>query len=103
MFKGFFVHLNRGPGKLPNRNPRGATIYVEPDTQVKGNILVYTAWCSPKDEYNKAVGRERSINTFPVSMEPKLLPVHVANCHRNVWSSVHAHESDFYYLYKRML
>lgn len=102
MFKPFFVHQYREPGKLPNRSPRGFTVWVTPDQHIKGNILVNTAWCSPKDEFSKKKGREQAMNSWPISMRPQQLPVHLVNCFSNVWGYPNQ-EKDFYYLFKRML
>ena len=102
MFKPFFVHQYREPGKLPNRQPRGFTVWVTPDQHIKGNILVNTAWCSPKDEFSKKKGREQAMNSWPISMRPQQLPVHLSNCSKNVWGYA-SPEDAFYYLFKRML
>ena len=102
-FKPFFTHIKRGPGKLPNRQPRGATVYVQPDLQTPGNVLVHTVWCSPKDEFNKRLGRERSINTFPISVPARRLPEHLSQTEKSIFPEHFAMEQDFYYLYKRML
>jgi len=103
-FKPFFIHINSGPGKLPNRQPRGATVYVQPDLQTPGNVLLHTAWCSPKDEFNKRLGRERSINAFPVSVSARQLPKHLAQTQKSVFPYLLVlQEQAFYYLYKRLM
>lgn len=104
MFKPFFVHQYHQSGKMPNRHPRGFTVFVSPDQHVKGNVLVHTAWCSPKDEFNKKKGREAAMNTWPVSMSPKAVPKHVSACMDTTFGTNQpTDEQDFYYLFKRML
>ena len=105
MFKPFFIHSHREPGKLPNRSPRGYTIHVEPDAHIKGNVLVRVAWCSPKDQFVKALGREKAIDTWPLSVPMKQLPYHVAQCDNTLWYNGKeiATERAYFHLFKRML
>lgn len=104
MFKPFFVHEHKQPGKMSNRGPRGFTVFVGPDQHIKGNVLVSTAWCSPKDQFIKRVGREKATNSFPVSMKAHTLPKHVAECVTTLFGGdAHVAEGNFFYLFKRML
>ena len=103
MFKPFFIHEHNQPGKMSNRRPRGFTVFVGPDQHIKGNVLVSTAWCSPRDQFIKRVGREKAINSFPVSMKACLLPNHMAECVATLFGVWCVAESNFYYLFKRML
>jgi len=103
MFKPFFVHEHRAPGKLSNRGPRGFTIFVGPDQHIKGNILVSATWCSPKDQFVKRIGREKAVEAFPVSMKATALPLYIANCHNTVWNCSYNQPEQFFYLFKRML
>ena len=105
MFKPFFVHEHKHPGKLSNRSPRGFTVFVGPDQHIKGNVLVSTAWCSPKDQFIKKVGRQAAQDTHPVSMKAHVLPKFVAECHETLFSGNWGvyNETQFYYLFKRML
>jgi hypothetical protein len=56
-FKPFYIHENRGPGKLTGRSPRGFTLKVSPDPDNQRNVVVQGAWCSHKDEFVKKTGR----------------------------------------------
>jgi len=105
MFKPFFVHEHRQPGKMSNRGPRGFTVFVGPDQHIKGNVLVSTAWCSPKDQFIKKVGREHAANSYPISMKAHMLPKHVSGCYATLYpeSWTAQQESTFFYLFKRML
>lgn len=57
MFKPFYVHLNKGPGKMPNRTPRGFTAKVSPHPDDPRKTIMQGTFCSPKDEFNKKQGR----------------------------------------------
>ena len=104
MFKPFFVHEHKQPGKMSNRGPRGFTVFVGPDQHIKGNVLVSTAWCSPKDQFIKKVGRQAAQDSFPVSMKAHTLPKHVAECFATLFGGVIGlSESHFFYLFKRMI
>lgn len=104
MFKPFFVHEHKQPGKMSNRGPRGFTVFVGPDQHVKGNMLVSTAWCSPKDQFVKKIGRLQASTTYPISMKAHLLPKHVAECTSSLYPEAgEIDEGNFYYLFKRML
>lgn len=56
-FKPFYVHINHGPGPLPSRWARGATVLVSPDPQDGRSCVVQVAVCSRKDQFNKKIGR----------------------------------------------
>jgi len=103
MFKPFFVHEHKQPGKMSNRGPRGFTVFVGPDQHIKGNVLVATAWCSPKDQFVKKVGREQAANSYPISMKAHMLPKHVSECQRTLYPEMLSGEHQFFYLFKRML
>jgi len=103
MFKPFFVHEHKQPGKMSNRGPRGFTVFVGPDPHVRGNILVSAAWCSPKDQFVKRLGREQARNAFPVSMKATTLPKYISECFNTLWEGPCYNEHSFYYLFKRML
>jgi len=100
MFKPFFVHSKHQPGKLPNRAPRGFTVFVRPDTLAHGNILVHTTFCSSKDEFNKKIGRDQAQAQQPISISARMLDVHMNNCHQQVWGDS---SYSYGYLYKRMV
>jgi hypothetical protein len=59
MFNTFYVHKNRGPGKLPNREPRGFTLMVAPHANER-LVECRGAFCSPKDQFSKKEGRLRA-------------------------------------------
>lgn len=59
MFNTFYIHKNRGPGKLPNREPRGFTLMVSPHANQR-LIECRGAFCSPKDQFSKKEGRSRA-------------------------------------------
>ena len=103
MFKPFFVHEHKQPGKMSNRGPRGFTVLVGPDQHVKGNVLVSTAWCSPKDQFVKRVGRNQALEAFPSSIKAHKLPEHMVDCYTALYPHHFMQESSFYYLFKRML
>ena len=60
MFKPFYVHCNRGPGKLPNRSPRGFTAKVSPHPTDSRLAVMQGSFCSPRDEFNKKKGRSQA-------------------------------------------
>lgn len=71
MFKPFFVHINpHKPGKRTNKHPRGATIYVSPTDDMK-TCQIQVAYCSPKDEFNKHIGRETAMNSTEIYKIPR--------------------------------
>ncbi len=103
-FKPFFVHRHSGPGKLPNRNPRGFTLYVSPDPLHERNIIVRTAWCSPKDQYCKKTGRSQAMaSAYTTILNRRELPMHVASneffCGLSSFIDVNAWQ----YIYKYVL
>lgn len=60
MFKSFFVHGNHQPGHLPNRAPRGFTAFIQP-TDSPRVVRMNVTFCSPKDEFNKKIGRAEAM------------------------------------------
>ena len=102
-FKPFFVHEHREPGPLPNRGARGFTVFVEPDALNPQNILVRTAFCSPKDQFCKAKGREIAKGKHGLlSMRPQMLPLQLAKSAEHVYQLPVIAEGNYYYLLKRM-
>ena len=59
MFNTFYIHKNRGPGKLPNRAPRGFTLMVAPHATNERLVECRGTFCSPKDQFSKKEGRSR--------------------------------------------
>jgi hypothetical protein len=106
MFKPFFYHYNRGPGKLSNREPRGFTAHFKPMDMSQRHVWMSVAWCSPKDEFNKKVGRETAMNKdyklVPIREVPGLL-AGAENICRNNNVFDHVEEKFFYWIYRYFL
>ncbi len=102
MFKPFYVHWHFGPGKMPNRTPRGFTAFISPhdDTHVKMQV----AFCSPKDEFNKKKGRSYAEQAVVELVPKRRVPLMLAGC-ANVCDSIYDYhvEQHWYYIYKNML
>lgn len=74
MFKPFFVHINpHAPGKRTNKHPRGATMYVSPSEDER-ICQVQVALCSPKDEFNKKIGRETAMKAGIKIVNRRMVP-----------------------------
>jgi hypothetical protein len=108
MFKPFFVHRHHGPGKLPNRSPRGFTMLVSPCLDPVGNPLphlvhVQTAWCSPKDQFCKRAGRSQAQIATLERLNKRKLAFEIAmnEFHCNLTDVVN--EASWNYIYKYML
>ena len=100
MFKPFFHHYNLGPGKLPNNTPRGYTMHVKPDPDNSSKCLVSVAWCSPKDEFNKKLGRSCALGKEYKSINKRQLPGIVAGCNGVVWDTDRIRPDSFYWILK---
>lgn len=74
MFKPFYVHYNRGPGKLPNRTPRGFTALVSPHPDHAHLAVMQGTFCSPKDEFNKKEGRSRAVVATMMEVKRREVP-----------------------------
>lgn len=59
-FKPFYVHINHGPGKLPSKWARGATVLVSPDPQDGRSCVLQVAVCSRDDQFCRATGRAQA-------------------------------------------
>ena len=59
-FKPFFIHYNRGPGKIKHSEKRGFTAYVDVVDDDPRKCLVQIAFCSPKDQFVKSLGRQHA-------------------------------------------
>ena len=99
VFKSFYVHYNLVPGKLSGRAPRGFTLKVSPDEENPRLIYVQGTWCSNKDEFNKAVGREMADMGERVSYNKRRLPELAASM-RAVVDDAELNESEYLYLLK---
>ena len=102
MFKPFYIHRNKQPGKLPNHKPRGFTALISPVNGDNRKVAMAVTFCSPKDEFNKATGRlqARDLNKTEVVNArevAKLLAACSSVC------GIAATEQDFQYTFKHML
>lgn len=104
MFKSFFVHENRGPGKLPNRFPRGFTAYIAPNDE--RTVKLSIAFCSPKDQFCKRTGRDTAQATQPVVMNKREVPQALADAFNKIYgydSGYGYPESAYLYTLKHMV
>ena len=104
--KDFFIHKNKGPGKMPNRAPRGFTAHVCEDHIEHNKVKLSIAFCSPKDEFNKKLGRENAIAKEHKVVKKRDIPYLIAAA----WAICLEDEQNmpyyvrnYYYLYKFML
>ncbi len=82
MFKPFFVHFNRPVRRTDSSKlrhlPRGFTIKVSPGDEPR-TVKVQTAWCSARDEFVKAQGRQFAEAAAVNVINPRELPKFVAD------------------------
>jgi hypothetical protein len=64
VFKPFYVHINRGPGKLAYCRLRGATVKVSPADNPR-ECVVQTTFCSKRDQFCKKMGRSQAEEAPP--------------------------------------
>ena len=100
--KPFYVHRHGRPGKVSSRFARGFTVYVEENPINSHEVNVGVAFCSPKDQFCKRIGREYAksaeIKTINKRKLPKMLAA-VATVAGDALTS----EKNWEYLYKFML
>ena len=101
-FKPFFVHRHWGAGKMPNRHPRGFTLYVQP-TEDSKVVLVGTAWCSPKDQFCKKTGRSQAQAAQGMLINKREVPFNIAINEFHCGLSDMVVEANWNYIYKYLL
>lgn len=101
--KTFYIHKHHGPGKMPNRHPRGFTVKITPNGLDENTVFLRGAMCSPKDQFSKKEGRSQADkDDFTIVRKrhvPMLLAKLSATCHFDMESD----ETNWYYIYKYML
>lgn len=80
-FKSFFVHYNRGPGKLPHSQSRGFTAFVEQVDHSPRQCLVQITFCSPKDQFCKKDGRKNAQMSRVECINKRQLPAVLEHAH----------------------
>jgi hypothetical protein len=104
MFKPFYVHIHRQPGRMSPSYSRGFTVKVSPD-RVEPHTMcsLQVAFCSQKDQFNKKIGRETAETKEPVIVSKRMLPHHLTQLADKVGGKGWYTESEFQYLYKYVL
>ena len=105
MFKPFYVHCNSGTGKMPNRSPRGYTLYISADPDNNRLCRVQGALCSPKDQFNKKIGRETAMSSEIKIINKRDLPTLVGRLDQVVYPDYELDElvQDRLYLLKYVI
>lgn len=81
MFKPFYIHGFNEPGNVSSRFARGFTLYVKPDEENERYVLVQGAWCSPKDQFVKKMGRSQALMADQEHINKRELPDFVNKCY----------------------
>ena len=104
MFKPFFIHEHREPGKVPSGTTRGFTAKITPDRiDPAKKCFIQVAFCSAKDQFNKKIGRETAEKKEQHFIDKKLVPIFLSVYCGKVWPNEDIHKSEFYYVYRYML
>jgi len=98
MFKPFYIHEHRGPGKISGRSPRGFTLKVAQDPNNESHVNVQGTWCSHKDQFCKREGRKFADAAEIVSINKRNLPALAADMTNTIFGSVEYSKHNFYYL-----
>jgi hypothetical protein len=103
MFKPFFVHFNRPVRRTDSSRlrhmPRGFTIKVSPGDEPR-TIKVQTSFCSARDEFVKAQGREQA-EAAPVNIiNPRDLPRFVVENQNQCTMQQRFSDASYLYLLK---
>lgn len=99
-FKPFYIHENRGPGKMTGRSPRGFTLKVSPDPENQRNVLVQGAWCSHKDEFVKKTGRTTADAAESKSINKRDVPELLGAMSDQMWGGLGQSARSYYYVLK---
>jgi len=100
VFKPFYVHFNMGPGKLNAAHPRGYTLRVSPDHLSNREVVVQGAWCNPKDEFNKSIGRQTADVAEQMTINKRKLPELCATMANKCFGYEEYDQMAYYYLLK---
>lgn len=106
MFKPFYVHINHGPGPLPSKWARGATILVSPIEGDDRNVHMQVTVCSRKDQFCKKTGREEAAKQEKFVVNKRVVPHRVADIGGltiNTPKSTQWNRGVYDYLYRYML
>lgn len=103
MFKPFYIHEHRGPGKVSGRSPRGFTLKVSPDPNNESHVNVQGTWCSHKDQFCKREGHKFADAAELVSLNKRNLPSLVADMTNTVYNETIYTEHNYYYLLKYVI
>lgn len=103
MFKPFFIHSNHAPGKMSNRHPRGFTAYVAPDDTDDHVVSMRVAFCSPKDEFNKKIGRYQAERAYEEVVNKREVPTILAALNKIINKSDTIDTKEWNYVFKFML
>ena len=100
MFKPFYIHRHHPPGKMPNRNARGFTALIspcvieqfDPESGEKigervdhRQVNVQVAFCSPKDQFVKELGRQFAMSAKIETINKRELPELMNTCENEMW------------------
>jgi hypothetical protein len=100
MFKPFFVHRFREPGKLPNRTPRAFTAMVSPHPTDSNKLEVRGTFCSPKDQFCRKTGRKFAADATPLTINKRELPHLLASLAEVCDFKEDSKQSNWYYTLK---
>jgi len=102
MFKPFYIHYNKGPGKVDHKYARGFTAKISP--AFDRHACVQVAYCSPKDQFYKKAGRTMAElhqgTNVPMRKVPDML---AAFASRVEWGSLCPEPSHFNYVLRNMV
>lgn len=98
MFKPFYIHRFREPGKLPNRVPRAFTAMVSPSDD-PAKVKIQATFCSPKDQFCRKDGRKYAAEASVVELNKRELPRMMAAL-AHVCEFQQDKEQDWYYVLK---
>lgn len=79
--------------EFPVRDKGGATVRIIQAENDPGRVGISVAWCSPKDVFNKRIGRETSM-----AMDCKIIPIRQLPSElAHVWKTVHKRAKETAY------
>lgn len=99
--KDFFVHRYHNPGKVPHSVSRGFTAHIKEYPADHNQVYMSVAFCNPKDEFNKKIGRQTAMNGTYEIIKKRDVPRMLAACYTTMYRmSENIREDNFYYVFK---
>lgn len=104
MFKPFYIHIHRQPGKMSSHFSRGFTVKISPDlTEPHKRVNIQVAFCSSKDQFCKKTGRKEADQKETQLVSKRSLPYNLVKLTNRVGGKDWYNENEFFYLYKYVL